>query len=288
MLFSIIVPVYNAEKTIRHCLDSILAQQFKDFEIIIINDGSTDNTLDILDEYSNKDTRIKLYSFDNSGVSITRQRGIALSTGEYLLFVDSDDSIKSELLQNLYTTIVEFNSPDIIRYQASLINDAIYKDHNRYNYFNQSNCELSGMEALRMWSIPNKKYAVYWLFAFKKIIFSHVLFMPNLRCYEDVALIPLLIASAERTVTINYIGYTYLCNNANSLTNIKSKEAEKSRALDFLKAYQYAIENFRKLPNISTLDLAFFLEDYNARLRGKFNSLDDELKSELFDLFNFV
>ena len=139
MLFSIIVPVYNAEKTIRHCLDSILAQQFKDFEIIIINDGSTDNTLDILDEYSNKDTRIKLYSFDNSGVSITRQRGIALSTGEYLLFVDSDDSIKSELLQNLYTTIVEFNSPDIIRYQASLINDAIYKDHNRYNYFNQSN-----------------------------------------------------------------------------------------------------------------------------------------------------
>ena len=55
MLFSIIVPVYNAEKTIRHCLDSILAQHFEDFEIIIINDGSTDSTLDILDEYSNKD-----------------------------------------------------------------------------------------------------------------------------------------------------------------------------------------------------------------------------------------
>ena len=285
MLFSIIIPTYNSEKTIRSCIDSILIQKFDDFEIVVINDGSTDNTPEVLEELSKQDNRIKVYNFDNSGVSIARQRGISLATGEYLLFVDSDDTISSELFQIVQKTISEFDHPDIIRYQSSLINDAIFKNHDRYNYFDESNCQLSGMESLRKWSIPNKKYAVYWLYAFKRTIFSNVLFMPNLRCYEDLALIPLLIASANKTVTINYIGYNYLCNNSDSLTNKKSKEAERSRALDFIKAYHYAIENFRKLPNVSVSDLAFFVEDFNWRLREKFNSLDDDLKTEFYDLF---
>ena len=69
------------------------------------------------------------------------------------------------------------------------------------------------------------------------------------------------------------------------MTNNKSKEAEKSRASDFVKAYNYAIENFRKLQNVSISDLAFFVEDFNRRLRDKFNSLDEDLKSEFYDLF---
>lgn len=107
-----------------------------------------------------------------------------------------------------------------------------------------------------------------------------------MRCYEDVALIPLLIATSKKIVTINYVGYNYTCNNAMSLTNIKDKSAERARAIDFAKAYNYAIENFRKIDYISVSDLAFFVEDYNKRLKGKFNSLDEDLKKELFELFN--
>ena len=286
MFFSVIVPVYNAERTLHHCLYSILAQEFEDFEIIVINDGSTDSTQDILREYSRKSTKVKVYNFENNGVSVARQRGISLASGKYLLFVDADDSIIFQLLQNLYTSISNFENPDIIRYQTELINDSVYKDPNRYNFTCEEPQVLSGIEALKIWSTSRKKYAVYWIFAFKKELFSNALFLPPLRCYEDVAVIPILIAVAQKVLTINYIGYSHLCNNSTSLTNIKSKEAEKYRAIDFVKAYNYAIDNFRKLSNVSILDLAFFVSDYNSRLEAKFSSLDDELKSELFELFN--
>ena len=79
MLFSIIIPVFNAEHSIRKCIDSVLNQAFLDFEVLLINDGSTDDTEKILTEYSCKDSRIKVFNFPNSGVGISRRRGISLA-----------------------------------------------------------------------------------------------------------------------------------------------------------------------------------------------------------------
>lgn len=284
-MFSVIVPCFNSKNFIRKCIDSILAQDYDDFEIILIDDGSTDGTSMILDDYSSKYSRIKVYHFSNAGVSYSRRRGITLATGNYLIFVDSDDSINKNLLKELDYTIHNQNFPDIIRYQANLVNDDKHKNHQRYNFNGNSNTILTGMESLKQWSITGKKYAVYWLFAFKKTVFSNVLFTVNLRCYEDVALIPVLIASSGKVVTIDYVGYNYTCNNLNSLTNIQSLDAERARALDFIKAYKYAIENFSKLSNVSSLDIAFFYADYAKRLRGKFDSLPTTLKIELADEF---
>lgn len=286
MLFSIIVPVFNSEKSIRKCIESILTQNFKDFEIITIDDGSSDNSLEILKEYSKVDCRVKVYHFENSGVSISRQRGISFASGKYLLFVDSDDSINPELLENIYSAICGFNNPDIIRYQCKLIGDAPHKDHNRYN-FTDSICKpMSGMEALKNWSVTGKKYAVYWLFAFKKTLFANDTLIPCLKCYEDVASIPVLIAKSKKVVTINFFGYNYYCSNPDSLCNIRSKSAERSRAIDFWKAYTFAIAGIAKIDGISELDIIFFVSDYNKRLKGKFNSLSDELKGELTNLYN--
>lgn len=284
-MFSVIVPCFNSKNSIRKCIDSILAQTYNDFEIIIIDDGSTDGTSTILDDYSSKYSRIKVYHFPNAGVSYSRRRGIALATGNYLIFVDSDDSINKNLLKELDCTIHNQNFPDIIRYQANLANDDKHKNHQRYNFNGNSNTILTGMDSLKQWSITGKKYAVYWLFAFKKTVFSNVLFTVNLRCYEDVALIPVLIASSNKVVTIDYVGYNYTCNNLNSLTNIQSLDAERARALDFVEAYKYAIENFSKLSNVSKLDIAFFYADYAKRLSGKFESLPTTLKIELADKF---
>ena len=227
MMFSFVVPAYNAERSIRSCLDSILVQTFSDFEIVVINDGSTDSTLEILKEYLKKEKKLHVYSFKNSGVSITRQRGINLSNGEYIILVDSDDTVNPNLLEKLYTVICEHNNPDIIRYQAKLLNDCDYKDHDRYNFFDDSKAVLSGLDALKEWSIPGKKYAVYWLFAFRRTVFSNVLFFPDLKCHEDIALIPLLVAASKSIVTLSYIGYNYTCNNPGSITNTKNKEACK-------------------------------------------------------------
>lgn len=282
MLFSIIVPCFNCEDSIRECLNSILNQTFSDFEIIAIDDGSTDRTSSILDEYDLKYEFIHAYHFENSGVSFSRKRGITLASGKYIIFVDSDDSINPELLSKLYSTIICQGEPDIIRYQVNLVNDEDYKDHERYN-FPESLFSTSGIEALKNWSKPDKKYAVYWLFAFKSTVFSNILFVTNLRYYEDIALIPILIASSQTVTTINYVGYNYTCNNSKSLTNTNSIEAEINRAKDFYKAYLYAVENFTKLANVSGVDIVFFIEDYTIRLRKKYDALPEELKPD----FNF-
>lgn len=286
MLFSIIVPMYNSEKSIRNCIDSILSQTFSDFEIIIINDGSTDESLCLIEKYAQTDPRIKIYSFSNSGVSISRQRGVTLSSGEYILFVDSDDTINPELLEKLYLNICQLNSPDIIRYQCKLINDVPYKDHQRYNFNDSLYIVSSGIQTLKMWSLFGKKYGVYWLFAFRRSVFSNILYFPNLKCYEDIALIPILIAKSRKVVGIGYIGYNYTYNNSTSITNTSNELAEKSRAIDFVKAYNYAIKNIQNIDNLSISDFAFFIEDYNRRLRDKFNSLSPMLKEELYEMYN--
>lgn len=104
MKFSIIVPVYNAAKTINRCADSILAQTFQDYEIIFINDGSTDKTQEMLNQLEKYDSRIKVVRQRNQGVSSARNHGIALSSGDYILFIDSDDWIDPHYLESFSRT----------------------------------------------------------------------------------------------------------------------------------------------------------------------------------------
>lgn len=101
-LVSIIVPVYNAEKYIDKCIDSILNSSLKEIEIILINDGSKDNSGKIIDEYSRKDSRIKVIHQQNSGPAVARNKGIKVATGKYIGFVDSDDTIDSQMYNDLY------------------------------------------------------------------------------------------------------------------------------------------------------------------------------------------
>jgi len=111
---SIIVPVYNVEKYLGKCIESILTQTFKNFELILINDGSTDRSLEILNEYCKKDRRIIVIDKKNSGSSDTRNIGIDTSNGKYICFVDSDDWIEYKMIDETYKIIVENNSDMII------------------------------------------------------------------------------------------------------------------------------------------------------------------------------
>lgn len=100
MLISVVVPVYNAEKYIDQCIGSILAQTYADFELLMIDDGSTDSSFQICKRYAEKDKRIKLFQHDNKGVGTTRNVGIDEAHGKYIMFVDSDDYIDEEMLQD--------------------------------------------------------------------------------------------------------------------------------------------------------------------------------------------
>ena len=109
-LISVIVPVYNASKYLDACISSICSQSYKDFELILVDDGSTDNSLEICRKYRLKDNRIIVVHQDNAGVSAARNAGLTLARGEYFCFVDSDDEIEPNLLEKLYTRMEETHS----------------------------------------------------------------------------------------------------------------------------------------------------------------------------------
>ena len=116
--YSVIVPVYNAEEYLDKCLNSILKQTNQDFEVICINDGSTDKSLDILNKYKDD---IIIINEENSGVSIARNNGVKKASGKYLVFVDSDDYLENKLLEKVDN--VSKNNPDIIRFGNIEIDD---------------------------------------------------------------------------------------------------------------------------------------------------------------------
>ena len=113
-LVSIIVPVFNVEKYLRQCLDSILGQTFNQFEVIIVNDGSTDNSGVICQEYEARDNRIVYLEKENGGVSEARNLGLDFATSEYIIFIDSDDWIEPTYVEVLYEKIEEYQAD--IRY----------------------------------------------------------------------------------------------------------------------------------------------------------------------------
>lgn len=127
---SIIVPIYNVEKYLARCLDSLLAQTLHDIEIMAVNDGSTDRSLDILHAYKIRDSRIKIINQENFGVSEARNAGIAKASGEYIAFVDPDDWIESEMYSTMYEKANEYNC-DIV--MCSYVRE--FKDHSKIKVF---------------------------------------------------------------------------------------------------------------------------------------------------------
>lgn len=120
--FSIIIPAYNVEEYVGECLDSVLNQSFTNFEVILVNDGSKDNTPEICKSYVEKDNRIRYYSKENGGLSHTRNYAIDRADGEYLYFLDSDDILEEKALEKL-NTIIEKENPDIIATRFRVLNN---------------------------------------------------------------------------------------------------------------------------------------------------------------------
>lgn len=119
---SVIVPIYNGEQFIHKCIDSVLSQTFSDLELIIVDDGSTDNCPQICDEYAKKDSRVIVIHGTNKGVSIARNIGLAAASGEYVAFCDGDDYFKANLLERTYSTAVEQHA-DVVSFNLQRMSD---------------------------------------------------------------------------------------------------------------------------------------------------------------------
>ena len=122
MKISVVIPVYNIEDYLSECLDSIVNQSLEDIEIICVNDGSTDGSLDILKEYESKDSRVKIISQENKGIGNARNTALEYAKGEYVYFIDGDDTLELDALERLYDLNIEKNA-DFIIFKISNFNE---------------------------------------------------------------------------------------------------------------------------------------------------------------------
>lgn len=120
--FSMIVPIYNVEKHLSYCIDSILKQTFTDFEVILVNDGSTDSCLSICRDYEKKDPRIRVIDQENQGLLMARKSGMAAAKGDYLVHVDSDDACREDLLEQLWKALTRTKA-DLVIYNYQIIDE---------------------------------------------------------------------------------------------------------------------------------------------------------------------
>ena len=131
---SIVIPIYNSEKYLEECIESIIKQTYKNLEIILVNDGSTDNSAKICVEYSKKDTRIVFVNKENSGVSDTRNSGIAKVSGKYLMFVDSDDILNNGYIEETYKYLIEKNL-DLCKTGMTILTESAKQEKKFTNHF---------------------------------------------------------------------------------------------------------------------------------------------------------
>lgn len=186
MLLSIIIPVYNAEKYIMSCIESILCQSFNDYEIILIDDGSVDKSGIICEMYSQKYDNILLKRIENSGVSNARNVGIRMAKGEYIQFIDSDDEVKPYMMEGISKELRSKEYPDLIIYGADIVNS----EHKVINNIMPLSEGLSDVKTeLKNLNIRSKATLLHYIWNrwYKRdmIISNNILFDTNINLGED-------------------------------------------------------------------------------------------------------
>ena len=219
---SIIVPIYNSEKYLERCISSIIQQTYSNIEIILINDGSTDKSLEICKDFAKKDNRIILYNGKNEGVSNARNRGINLSNGEYITFIDSDDSIDKDYIKCMVENII--NEDYLIK----------------YNYNKELKAKTYHRDKFLKKIIQGNVFGACWGYLFSKKILKDIYFDSNTSYMEDAIFI------VEYLLRVKYVkilkeGLYHYNYNIESLTNSNNNMEKK------LNGYIYSIN---KIENI--------------------------------------
>jgi len=232
-VISIIVPVYNAAKYLGKCLDSIQAQTYTSLEILLIDDGSTDESLAICEEYARKDSRFRVIHQENQGVSAARNKGLDLASGDFIGFVDSDDWIEPDMYELLYKNLCEADA-DVST--CSHTRATIKKDAEPRTYiFNQTEAMNAALGA----ELNNRFVGIYfWNKLYKKEVFNSVR-CPVGMIYEDVYIILDLLGNVKKMVSTNELKYYYR-ETPESITTKKYIPRDEDRVIASLKNLKLA------------------------------------------------
>lgn len=203
---SIIIPVYNLEKYLVKCIESVINQTYKNLEIIILDDGSNDHSLEICKAFENKDGRVKVFSHPNQGVSYTRNRGIELSTGDYIMFVDGDDYLEVSWVEN-YIKVIEESNADVVIGGISFLIEADYVIRKKPQVLGEFSDDIWNCICMKeneiFGYIPNKLYCT-------EMIKTHnVIFDETMFAQEDFDFALSAYGVSKKIIVIDECGYIY-------------------------------------------------------------------------------
>lgn len=217
-MISVIIPVYNTEKYISRCVESVINQTYQNFEVILVDDGSTDESARICDEWVEMDTRITSIHQKNQGVSAARNNGLDVSKGEFISFIDSDDWLETEMFQRMIDAIIQFDAEiaacDFYEYKDSENGKAECLKKNVWGKY-QQNTLLEGKVLI----CELCKTMTLWNKILKRSLIAEKRFDPALSYGEDAFFFMEQIVSAKKAVVVPYYGYYYFVNRSGNVVS---------------------------------------------------------------------
>ena len=272
---SVVVPIYNASKFLKKCLTSIVEQTYDDLEIILVNDGSTDNSLEICEEYAKKDKRVKIINKENGGVSSARNQGIEIATGKYIIFIDADDYIEKNMFEVLTTDLFKYNVDmsmcgykkvnikGKVLFKSSALEDKYFDEQAFKHYLFMPNYYRE--------ILCNK------LFKLDLIKKNNIRFREDIHINENIIFILDFAYFARKYVYDNELLYNYLIHE-NSALNQKFNLKKVSVLASYIRLLEYDLES----STLNKIKYKYLFEGYAFLYRLKQIKIDNkDLKENL-------
>lgn len=286
---SIIVPVYNVEKYLDRCIQSILNQTFKDFELILVNDGSTDCSSMICDKYEKIDRRIVVIHKENGGLSSARNAGLDIAKAKYIGFVDSDDYINENMYEILYNEAIKNKADIVISEFEKVCENKEYVNNKlgKYKIVNYENMEILN----QLFKEKNLIFVVAWNKLYKRGLFDNLRYEEG-KIYEDEFIIHKLLYKSKRVTLIDFKLYYYV-ERKNSITKSKFNVINLM-AIDSIKDRMEFFKKLKKRDWIYKSEFLYiivFFKNYNMAKENLIEYKKEFKKHKKYfnkNIFNFL
>ena len=277
---TVIVPIYKVELYLRRCLDSIVSQTYQNLEIILVDDGSPDNCGKICDEYAEKDDRIRVIHQKNAGLGFARNSGLEICTGEYIMFVDSDDYLSTDCVEVLYKKLFNDNSDMVVGNYSEVYDDGTaQKGYYQCCY----DCVMSRDDVLKNFSshiLP----VTAWAKLYRREIFKNIAY-PSIRCAEDIWVFSDVLEQCQQIAFSSKTVYFYFLRSDSIMHSL-----DQGRMLDLINANLRFVKYLLEKGCLKTaskfyarcVDCALSLEKMNDRLKFFKQYFDRKIRWQLF------
>lgn len=274
---SVIVPIYNTEKYLARCIESILCQTYTNLEIILVDDGSTDKSGDICDFYARKDNRVKVVHKENGGAAAARNFALNMVTGQYIGFVDSDDTVEKDFFELLYDLICQYDADiSMVAYREIEMGEKIAKLKDK------SLIVMNQKQAVKELLFDRKIQNYVWNKLYKRKLFQGVYF-PIGVIYEDISVMYDLIRKIEKLVYLPESKYNYYIRK-DSIVNTNSHQKRVDELDSVIKRYKDAKRDFPELEQENAYALVMWMiRVYSYTVKE--NDPNDTFIKEQYELF---